>query len=198
MDGFFLHILVILLTALDDKENIIKGLRNMADLYITKPFDIEVLKANIANILANRERIKKYFSTEEIKTITKDDAIQMAAMEMVSTLDSEFIQKVTESIQRNLTNNLTVDTICAELNMSRSSFYNKIKALSGMAPADFVRQIKMNEATILLKTKRYSVSEVAEMLGFADSKYFTDVFKKYYNMSPTAYMKQQDVNKVPK
>lgn len=67
-----------------------------------------------------------------------------------------------------------------------------------MAPADFVRQIKMNEATILLKTKRYSVSEVAEMLGFADSKYFTDVFKKYYNMSPTAYMKQQDVNKVPK
>ena len=192
------HIPIILLTALDDKENIIKGLRNMADLYITKPFDIEVLKANIANILANRERIKKYFSTGEIKTITKDDAIQMAAMEMVSTLDSEFIQKVTESIQRNLTNNLTVDTICAELNMSRSSFYNKIKALSGMAPADFVRQIKMNEATILLKTKRYSVSEVAEMLGFADPKYFTDVFKKYYNMSPTAYMKQQDVNKAPK
>lgn len=67
-----------------------------------------------------------------------------------------------------------------------------------MAPADFVRQIKMNEATILLKTKRYSVSEVAEMLGFADPKYFTDVFKKYYNMSPTAYMKQQDVNKAPK
>lgn len=189
------HIPVILLTALDDKENIIKGLKNKADLYITKPFDIEVLKANISNLLENRERIKKFFATGEIKTITKDDAIQMAAMEMVSTLDNEFIQKVTDSIQRNLTNNLTVDTICAELNMSRSSFYNKIKALSGMAPADFVRQIKMNEASILLKTKRYSVSEVAEKLGFADPKYFTDVFKKYYNMSPTAYMKLQEQEK---
>lgn len=185
------HIPVILLTALDDKKDILEGLENKADLYMTKPFDIEVLKANIANILANRERMKKCFSTGEIKTITKDDAIQIAAMEMVSTLDNEFIQKVTDSIHRNLTNNLTVDTICEELNMSRSSFYNKIKALSGMAPADFIRQIKMHEATLLLQTERYSVSEIAEKLGFSDPKYFSDTFKKYHHMTPTAYIKQK-------
>ena len=78
------------------------------------------------------------------------------------------------------------------MNMSRTSFYNKMKALTGIPPADFIRNIRMKEAAILLKSKQYSVTEVAEMVGVSDPKYFTDVFKKFYGVPPSTYMKQNN------
>lgn len=108
---------------------------------------------------------------------------------MMSTLDEEFIKKVTVLIKEGLGKGLNVDTLCAAVNMSRTSFYNKIKALTGEAPADLIRKIRMQEAAILLKSQKYTVSEVSDMLGFADPKYFTDTFKKYYGVPPRDYMK---------
>ena len=78
------------------------------------------------------------------------------------------------------------------MHMSRTSFYNKIKALTGIAPADFIRNIRMQEAALLLRSKRYTVAEVADRMGFADPKYFTDTFKKFYGMPPSVYMKQDN------
>ena len=75
--------------------------------------------------------------------------------------------------------------------MSRSSFYNKIKALTNCSPSEFVRQIRMKEAANLLKSQKYTVAEVSDLTGYGDPKYFTDVFKKHYGMSPSAYMKQE-------
>lgn len=74
--------------------------------------------------------------------------------------------------------------------LSRSSFYNKIKALTNYSPSEFIRKVRMNEAAILLKSKKYTVSEVSDMLGFGDPKYFTDSFKKYFDVPPSVYMKQ--------
>ena len=109
--------------------------------------------------------------------------------EVISTLDEEFIRKVTGLIKEGLGKGLNVDTLCAAVNMSRTSFYNKIKALTGEPPAELIRNIRMQEAAILLKTKEYTVSEVSDMLGFADPKYFADTFKKYYGVPPRDYMK---------
>ena len=83
----------------------------------------------------------------------------------------------------------TVDTLSQKMGMSRSSFYNKIKAISGQAPADFIRQYRMERAKELLKSKQYSISEVALKAGFTDVKYFRDVFRKKYNRSPSEYAK---------
>jgi AraC-like DNA-binding protein len=77
-----------------------------------------------------------------------------------------------------------------EMGMSRSSLYNKIKALTEHSPSDLVRQIRMKEAATLLKSKKYTVAEVSDMMGYSDPKYFTDIFKKHYGMTPSAYMKQ--------
>ena len=84
-----------------------------------------------------------------------------------------------------------VDTLCAKLHMSRSSLYNKIKALTGHSPSDFVRQIRMDEAATLLKSNQYSIAEISDKLGFGDPKYFTDIFKKHYGVTPSAYMKKE-------
>jgi len=108
-------------------------------------------------------------------------------------LDDEFMQRVTALVKEKLGNDLTVDTLCAAVNMSRTSFYNKMKALTGIAPNDFIRNIRMKEAAYLLKTHRYTIAEIADRVGFADPKYFTDAFKKFYGVPPSVYMKQ-DIN----
>ena len=105
-------------------------------------------------------------------------------------LDQEFLIKATEVVKKNLGKDFNVDDLCLEMGMSRSSLYNKIKALTDHSPSDFVRQIRMTEASILLKSKKYTVAEVSDMLGYSDPKYFTDIFKKHYGMTPSAYMKQ--------
>ena len=179
------HIPVILLTALSDKENIIHGLEIRADNYITKPFDVDILKASIAGILANKELIRQRFARLDYRT--EDIKQEVPGLE----LDREFITKVTETVKKNLSNDFNVDALCASLNMSRSSFYNKIKALTNQSPSEFVRQIRMHEAATLLRSQRHTVAEVSDIMGYSDPKYFTDIFKKHYGMTPSAYMKQE-------
>ena len=181
------HIPIILLTALGERTEILKGLESKADMYIVKPFDLMVLKANISNILENRELIRKRFQ----QVVPPSEKEEPQELSMLSNLDDEFMMKVTQLVKEGLGKELNVDILCSGMHMSRTSFYNKIKVLTGMAPADFIRKIKMQEAATLLKSKRYSVSEVSDMMGFADPKYFTDTFKKFYGVPPSVYMKQQ-------
>lgn len=181
------HIPIIQLTALGDKKDILRGLETKADMYITKPFDLMVLRANISNILENREIIRKKLQQASVNIESKTEDIPMP-----TNLDNEFMQKVTVLVKENLGKDLTVDTLCAGMNMSRTSFYNKIKALTGMAPNDFIRNIRMQEAAALLKSQRYTVAEVADMMGFADPKYFTDTFKKFYGVPPSIYKKNEE------
>lgn len=170
-----------------DKKDILRGLETKADMYITKPFDLMVLRANISNILENREIIRKKLQQASVNIESKTEDIPMP-----TNLDNEFMQKVTVLVKENLGKDLTVDTLCAGMNMSRTSFYNKIKALTGMAPNDFIRNIRMQEAAALLKSQRYTVAEVADMMGFADPKYFTDTFKKFYGVPPSIYKKNEE------
>ena len=181
------HIPIILLTALGDREHILRGLETKADMYIVKPFDLTVLKANISNVLENRELIRTRFQKAALPTQTEETALPQ-----LSNLDDEFMHKVTALVKEKLSSELNVDILCAAMNMSRTSFYNKMKALTGIPPADFIRNIRMQEAAILLKSKNYSVTEVADMVGVADPKYFTDIFKKFYGVPPSTYMKQNN------
>lgn len=182
------HIPIILLTALNDRLSIIHGLEIKADNYIVKPFDIDILKANIDSILANKEFIKQRFAQLNYQTDDLPPEIQeIPGLD----LDQEFLTKTTALVKQNLGKDFNVDDLCMEMGMSRSSFYNKIKALTNCSPSEFVRQIRMKEATILLKSQRYTIAEVSDLLGYGDPKYFTDIFKKHYGMTPSAYMKQE-------
>lgn len=178
------HIPVILLTALGTREDILRGLQTKADMHIVKPFDLTVLKANISNLLENRELIRK-----KLKQASIDMEPPAEDTLLLPELDKEFIHKVTTFIKENLEGELTVDAICAEMNMSRTSFYNKMKGLTGIPPNEFIRNIRMQEAAILLKTQRYTVAEVSDRMGFADPKYFADAFKKFYGVPPSVYKK---------
>ena len=181
------HIPIILLTALGDRESILHGLEIKADNYVVKPFDMDILKANIASVLANKEFLRQRFAQLNYRTEDLPPEVKEAPG---LSLDQDFLIKATELVKKNLGKEFNVDDLCIEMGMSRSSLYNKIKALTDRSPSDFVRQIRMTEAAALLKSKKYTVAEVSDMMGYSDPKYFTDIFKKHYGMTPSAYMKQ--------
>lgn len=104
--------------------------------------------------------------------------------------EQEFLLKATDIIRNSVNKEMNVESLCDAMNMSRSSLYNKIKSLTNDSPSDFIRKVRMKEASILLRSKRYTISEVSDMMGFSDPKYFTDSFKKYYGVPPSIYMKQ--------
>lgn len=187
------HIPIILLTALSTDKNIIEGLQSGADEYIVKPFNIGILRATIANLLANRALLRRKYANLELNDKNED----IPCANCNNDLDREFIATVKKIVDDNMDNpGFNVDTLCSLMNMSRTSFYNKIKALTDQAPADYIRLIKLKYAAQLLEEQRYTITEIAERTGFNDAKYFREVFKSTStsvpaNMPRTRYRRKK-------
>lgn len=184
------HIPVILLTALNTDKNIIDGLQTGADEYVVKPFNIGILRATIANLLANRALLRHRYGNLELN----DDTHNTECINCSTDLDWKFIASIKKNVEDNMDNpSFTIDVLCTLLNMSRTSFYNKLKALTDQAPGDYVRLIRLKRAMQLLKEQKYTITEVAEMTGFSDAKYFREVFKKHFNISPSHMQKKKEI-----
>ena len=182
------HIPIILLTALNTDKNIIDGLQTGADEYVVKPFNIGILRATIANLLANRALLRHRYGNLDLN----DDTHNTECINCSTDLDWKFIASIKKNVEDNMDNpSFTIDVLCTLLNMSRTSFYNKLKALTDQAPGDYVRLIRLKRAMQLLKEQKYTITEVAEMTGFSDAKYFREVFKKHFNVSPSQYAKDE-------
>lgn len=173
------HIPVILLTSLSERQDIINGLDTGADDYITKPFDLTLLKAKISNIIQNRRLFKKKFI---------DKSAFSDSMKGLGELDSNFMKKVMEWIDAHIQEDFSVDVLASEMALSRSAFFKKIKSLTGNSPQDFIRDIRMKKAATLLTQEKYPVNEVAYLVGFSNPKYFSTAFKKYYGKTPSEYV----------
>lgn len=173
------HIPVILLTAKDSRESQVEGYECGADDYIVKPFDSELLRHKVKNILTTRDNARKQFSfaTIENKTYTS-----------ISKLDKEFLKRCVELTHKNLSNtSFTVDQFADEIGVSRKTLLRKFKELSGKSPSDFIRYIRMTQAAQLLREKGIRVNEVALMVGYEDSNRFSSAFKQFHGCSPSAY-----------
>ncbi|RHJ51710.1 response regulator [Bacteroides sp. AM10-21B] len=189
------HIPVILLTALNTDKNIIDGLQTGADEYVVKPFNIGILRATIANLLANRALLRHRYANLELN----DDTHNTECLNCSTDLDWKFIASIKKHVEDNMDSpTFNIDVLCNLLNMSRTSFYNKLKALTDQSPGDYVRLIRLKHAMKLLKEQRYTITEVAEMTGFSDAKYFREVFKKHFNVSPSQYAKEEGNINEPK
>nr|WP_044654235.1 two-component regulator propeller domain-containing protein [Bacteroides acidifaciens] len=180
------HIPVILLTALNNEKDILAGLNIGADEYVVKPFNIGILKANISNLLANRALLRSKYASLDLEDEENDEDCINCSQD----IDWKFIASVKKNVEDNIDNPaLTVDVLCSLMGMSRTSFYNKLRALTDQSPGDYIRLIRLKRAVKLLKEDAHSITEIAEMTGFSDAKYFREVFKKHYNVSPSQYFK---------
>ena len=175
------HTAVVLLTALAENENRIKGYKIGVDGYLVKPFDPSLLKTRIDNIIKIHFDLKQKFSGE-----AESDVISLAH----SQIDIELISNIKSIIEDNISNpDLTSGFLCDELAMSSSKLYRKITQLTDLSPNEFIRTIRLKKSAQLLKTKNYNVSEVADMVGFNDPLYFSRCFKKQFGHSPSTLLK---------
>lgn len=169
------HIAIILVSALTERENIIYGLEAGADDYLTKPFDMAILLTRIQTILKRRQAYRDSAAS----------ANYVSRIDYKSQIDREFMDRTMDIIkQRSSNSDFSINDLCIELGMSRSSVYNKIKTLTGKGPNEIIKVVRLNNARELLLSHGYNVGEVAFMVGFSDPKYFSTCFKKQFGVSP--------------
>jgi AraC-like DNA-binding protein len=170
------HIPVILLTAKVDVQSRIEGLEVGADAYVEKPFSVEHLLVQIANILTNRRKVKQAFINSPAQNIGSIALTQA---------DEIFLGKVTEAIHKHLSNlSFNVDALAEELHISRSSLHRKIKGISELTPNDFIQLVRLKKAAELLKEGSYRINEICFLVGFNSSSYFSKSYKKQFGVSP--------------
>jgi len=171
----YAHIPVILLIAGGSSR--IKGLDSGADACMESPFSGEYLRAQIKNLLANRARIKDYFAHS-----------LYAHMGSSSKEKEKFLHKLNEFISGNLQNiDLDVDTLAKLMNMSRPTFYRKLKSVSDLTPNELINVARLNKAAELISTTGHKVCEIAKMVGFNSQSNFGKAFLKRFHATPTEY-----------
>lgn len=189
MDGFELcrlvkstyetsHIPIILLTALNEKSNELQGLGLGADDYLTKPFDMSLLRQRIHNIIQNRkltrERAMRFIDEETSAPI------------YLNRLDDQFVKDAVTVVRENIDNSrFNKDEFASAMHVSSSLLYKKLKSLTDLSPTDFIKNIRLNYALKLLQTGKHTITEVSELCGFSSAKYFSTAFKNHFGKPPS-------------
>ena len=177
----FSHIPIILLTAKNSITSKIEGLEVGADAYIEKPFVMEYLMAQINSLLSNRNIIKEYYAHSplaHIKGIASTSA------------DKSFLERLHKAIDENITDrDLDVDALSKMMNMSRVTFYRKIKGLSDLTPNELINLSRLKKAAGLLAEGKYMINEVANIIGYNLTSNFSRDFHKQFGVTPSNYIK---------
>jgi ligand-binding sensor domain-containing protein/signal transduction histidine kinase/DNA-binding response OmpR family regulator len=174
------HTPVVLLTARTDEEQKMEGFEIGADDYVTKPFNFEILQSRIRNLIHQREMFHKEFRKQ----------IEVRATDInITSLDEKLIKNAIKAVEDQLENpDFSVEDLSRELGMSRVHLYKKLLALTGKAPLEFIRTIRLQRSAQLLEKSQLTISEVAYKVGFNSPKYFAKYFKDEFGMLPSAYV----------
>lgn len=175
------NIPVIFLTALAEKSDQMEGLEYGADDYITKPFDIDLLKIKVNNLIETRKKLKQLYQKK-----IDFNSFGLAP----DSADEKLMQKVLLIIDREMTNSdFGVEELSRMVGLSRTHLYRKIQEIANQSPVEFIRNLRLGKAATLLKQNKYYISEVAYMTGFSEMSYFRKIFKDFYGVSPSDYAK---------
>ena len=194
MDGFeftqkvksnieFSHIPVILLTAKVTEQSKVQGYELGADAYIEKPFSIEVLLARIENLLQGRKNLRETFN--------KNPFIGATSVALTKS-DEKFIKKLNRLVQDNISESeFNVENMAEHFNMSRASFYRKVKGVLDLTPNEYLRVERLKKAAQLLKESDNKVNEVCYMVGFNSPSYFAKCFQQQFGVLPKDFQEQR-------
>ncbi|HET9277688.1 MAG TPA: helix-turn-helix domain-containing protein, partial [Flavitalea sp.] len=173
------HIPVILLSGQTTIEHQIEGMKNMADVYMTKPFNVSFLEQTIKSLIANRSKLKDHFTSElpsNLKTQT------------LGKIDRKFLSEFTALVESNISNeDFSVEDICKSMAVSRVQLYRKVKALLNINVNDYILNTRLQKAKYLLQHEELSISEISYNVGFSSPAYFSTVFKSKFGVTPKAF-----------
>lgn len=174
------HLPVILLTARMDSNSTLEGYKRGADAYIPKPFDVDLLQTVICNLLHTRLLLRQK-QTLPLQRIVPEECT-------FSNTDEQFLSKLNEQITKYLSDPaLDVQLLATEMAVSRSTLYNKVKALTDMGVNDYINKMRLQAASALLLSGNLSIAEISEKTGFSNQRYFSTVFKQTFGSTPSAY-----------
>lgn len=180
------HIPVIMLTSKSEIEDRLEGLRRGADAYMAKPFNIEELKAQIANLIDNNRRLKGKYSGQ---LHTDDDAVSTPE---VKGNDEALMEQILTVINKNLSDSdFNVETLATEICISRAQLHRKMKEITGISTSEYIRNLRMEHASRLIKEGKINITQIAYAVGFNNQAHFSTVFKKHFGMSPTEYAERE-------
>lgn len=169
---------VVMLTAKVESEDVITGIEAGADDYITKPFDVEILRSKINSLMKKRDDMKRYFSNSSAASHNEENTLST----------NPFMDAVVKNIEKHLDDSTFEAKVLADsLNMSLPTLYRKIKQYSDLSILELTRNIRLKKAAELLASQQYSVQEVAEMVGFNDTATFRKRFTEQYGVTPSQY-----------
>ena len=181
------HIPIIFLTAKNDIDSKINGLKYGAEAYVEKPFSFNYLKEQVLSLLDNRRREREAFAKRPFFSVNN--------MQM-NKADEEFMNKVIKVIEDNITDdNFGVERMADILCMSRSSLLRKIKTLFNLSPLDFIRLIKLKKAAEFIQEGKYRIGDICYMVGINSPSYFSKLFLKQFGMTPKDFEKQYQSGK---
>lgn len=181
------HIPMILLTALDSVKDRISGMQSGADAYLGKPFEDELLIAQVNSLLESRKKLRESFSSKEINWEEKYSAFD---------LDKKLLQKAISVVEENISDiDLSVQQLASKLHLSRTHLHRKLKSLTNQSATEFIRDVRLKNAVKLMKEGKLKVNEIGYAVGFNSHNYFTRSFKKQYGISPSDYMRNKSREK---
>jgi len=181
-DPNYSFIPVVLLTAVTSDSAKLESMENGADAYIVKPFSMAYLAETVANLLRQRDEVKRAYAQSPFvgsETVA------------ISTTDTDFLKRLKEVVKKNIDNSeFNVDMLAAELNMSRTSLNRKIRGTLDISPNNYIRLERLKTAAVLLKDGRSKVNEVCYRVGFTSPSYFTKCFFQQFGLLPKEFNKQ--------
>lgn len=180
------HIPILMLTAKAEDADVLQASKIGVDDYMMKPFNPEVLKAKVRNLILQRERLKRIYT----KTLMLKQQESEPETDGNNAPD-DFIQQIIHVIEANLANeNFNVKMLAEQLNMSQPTLYRKIKQRSELSAIDMIRSVRMSKAASLIMENRYSIQEIAEMVGYSDTRTLRKHFTEQFGVSPSKYMEK--------
>ena len=195
------HIPVIILTAKQGEDIHKQTLSIGANAYITKPFSSELLQARISQLLEEQRIFQRKMVLAPSNSPSRGETLSASEVPLEGGLrgaspyeshliqkDLEFVRNVHQIIEKNLQNeDFNVNTLAEEMGLSRSPFFKKLKSLTGFAPVDLVKEIRLTKARQYVETTDMNFTEIAYIVGFRDPGYFTKCFRQKYGKTPKEY-----------
>jgi signal transduction histidine kinase/DNA-binding response OmpR family regulator len=175
---------VVLLTAKSSDAYKLEGLQSTADSFLTKPFNNEILKATVNQLISERKKLQKRYSQELV--LRPVDIV-------INSVDEKFLEKLQQILDKELPNSeFTSDNFASSVGMSRMQLHRKLKSLLGVSATEFLRNERLKTAIVLLEKGNGNISEIAYSVGFNDVSYFSKCFKEVYNVTPSEYLSKKN------